>query len=154
MKDGTEHVGHLMRSLMKKWRAVMDGRLAHLGMSEARWQCLLHLGRNAASLPQVELAEAMGITPPSLVKLLDRLELDGWVERLPEPQDRRAKRVALTEKAHALVQFIEAEAQQLRQEIWEGVTPTQRQAFLQMLQHLERKMDVISLNPSTTDSSS
>ncbi|MGC4088244.1 MAG: MarR family transcriptional regulator [Polyangiaceae bacterium] len=149
MSDGTEQIGYLMKSIIKKWRGTLDHRLARLGMSEARWFCLLHLGRAAAPMPQVELAEAMGITPPSLVKLLDRLEEDGWVERQPEPQDRRAKRVSLTPKAREMVKVIEDEAQQLRQEVWKGIPASDRQICLRVLQQLEGSLDNIPLNPAS-----
>jgi MarR family transcriptional regulator for hemolysin len=147
MADGTEQIGHLMKTIIKKWRGILDHRLGRLGMSEARWFCLLHLGRAEGPMPQVELAEAVGITPPSLVKLLDRLQEDGWVERLPEPQDRRAKRVGLTPQALDMVKRIENEAQQLRQELWEGISASDRQTFLRVLMQLDEKMDAIPLDP-------
>ena len=147
--DLTEQIGSLMKAITKRWRMALDHRLAYLGMSEARWLCLLHLGRQAhGALPQVELAEAIGITPPSLVKLLDRLEEDGWAERQPEPQDRRAKRVSLTPKARDMVQRIEAEATQLRLELMEEISIKDRQTFLRVLQHMTRKMDAISYEPA------
>lgn len=147
MGDGTEQIGYLMKAIIKKWRSTLDQRLVPLGMSEARWFCLLHLGRATAPMPQVDLADAIGITPPSLVKLLDRLEQDGWVERQPEPHDRRAKRVSLTPRARTMVERIEHEAQQLRQDIWEGISATERQAFLRVLTHLDQRLDIISAEP-------
>lgn len=153
-KDGTEQIGLLMKAIMKKWRSALDLRLADHGMSEARWFCLLHLGRAGTPLPQVELAEAMGITPPSLVKLLDRLQADGWILRLPEPQDRRAKRVSLTPKAQAMVTVIEDEAQTLRQEMWKGISASDRQVFLRVLQQMDGALDHISSAPSATGNAS
>lgn len=150
MNDGTEHTGRLFASITRNWRAILDARLAPLGMSEARWQCLLHLGRATAPLSQVELAERMNITPPSLVKLLDRLEEDGWLQRLPEPGDRRAKRIQLTEKARDMARRIEAEATKLREEIWKGTSKAERQAFVAMLQRLDQRLD--ELKPRTTTS--
>jgi MarR family transcriptional regulator for hemolysin len=146
MKDGTEQISYLMKAILKKWRSILDSRLASLDMSEARWLCLLQLGR-AGATPQVELADAVGITPPTLVKLLDRLEDDGWVQRLPEPHDRRAKRVSLTPKAQEMVTLIENEALQLRKEVWKGIPTTDRQACLRVLQQLEKTLDSI---PSKT----
>jgi len=35
----------------------------------------------------------------SLVRQIDRMEADGWIERRPGPGDRRAHRLVLTEKA-------------------------------------------------------
>ena len=48
-------------------------------------------------LSQVELADIVGIRPQSLGALLARLEADGCIERAAGEQDRRARRVALTD---------------------------------------------------------
>lgn len=139
MSDGTEQIGRLIAGITRTLRAILDQRLAPLGLSEARWQCLLHLSRAGTPLSQVELAEHMGITPPSLVKLLDRLEEDGWLERLPEPGDRRAKRIHLTARAREMAQHIEAEAALLRRELLEDISPAELQVFVAMLQRLEQR---------------
>ncbi|MDI1300435.1 MAG: MarR family transcriptional regulator [bacterium] len=149
MSDGTEQIGRLFTSISKGWRAILDSRLAPLGMSEARWQCLLHLSRADHALSQVDLADAMGITPPSLVKLLDRLEEDGWVLRLAEPQDRRAKRIELTDKAREMARRIEDEAQLLRQEVWEGISVDERNVFLGVLLRLEKNIEQIKPQASS-----
>ena len=51
-----------------------------------------------APLPrsQRELADLMHIEPPTLVRHLDRLEADGFVERRPDPDDRRRLLVFVT----------------------------------------------------------
>ena len=143
MADGTEQMGRLIAGITRTWRGILDARLAPLGLSEARWQCLLHLGRSTTPLSQVELAERMGITPPSLVKLLDRLEEDEWLHRVPEPGDRRAKRIQLTDKAREMARHIEAEAARLRAELLEGTTAVERQAFMAMLRHLEQRAETL-----------
>lgn len=143
MSDGSEHIGRLVSGLTRTWRSILDARLAPLGLSEARWQCLLHLSRADAPLSQVELAERMGISPPTLVKLLDRLEEDDWVKRLPEPGDRRAKRIHLTDRARAMARRIEDEAARLRQELLAGTTADERRAFVAMLRHLEQRAEAL-----------
>lgn len=154
MSDGSEQIGRLISGLTRTWRSILDARLAPLGLSEARWQCLLHLSRADAPLSQVELADRMGIAPPTLVKLLDRLEEDGWVNRLPEPGDRRAKRIHLTNRARAMAQRIEAEASRLRQELLAGTTAAERQAFVAMLRHLEQRSEALRHGTQTTLESS
>lgn len=143
MSDGIEQIGRLIAGITRTWRAILDERLAPLGLSEARWQCLLHLNRAGTPLSQVELADNMGIAPPSLVKLLDRLEEDGWLDRVPEPGDRRAKRLQLTAKARDMAQRIEAEASRLRQELFEGTSSTERQAFVTMLKRLDQRASTL-----------
>lgn len=46
-----------------------------------------------------DLAKGAGMSPQSIGELVDQLEDLGMVERRPDPDDRRAKRVHLTEKA-------------------------------------------------------
>lgn len=50
-----------------------------------------------------DLASFAGMTAQSMSELVDDLERRGYVERRPDPMDRRAKRIHLTEKGHANV---------------------------------------------------
>src|SRR3712207_5727763 len=49
-----------------------------------------------------ELAEAAGMTKQSMGELVDHLERRGYVERRPDPRDRRAKIVVSTEKGRQI----------------------------------------------------
>lgn len=46
-----------------------------------------------------DLANASGLAPQSVQALVDQLETLGYLERRPDPQDRRAKRIWRTDKA-------------------------------------------------------
>jgi DNA-binding MarR family transcriptional regulator len=50
-----------------------------------------------------DLAAFAGMTAQSMSELVDELERRGYVERRPDPTDRRAKRIHLTEKGHTNV---------------------------------------------------
>lgn len=47
----------------------------------------------------VDLASGADMTPQSVGELVDQLEALGYVERRPDPRDRRAKRIYRTERA-------------------------------------------------------
>lgn len=51
-----------------------------------------------------DLAAFAGITAQSMSELVDDLERRGYVERRPDPRDRRAKRIYLTERGRANVE--------------------------------------------------
>lgn len=153
MNAPSEKVGRLLFALTKNWRAVLDTRLAPLGLSEARWHCLLYLGRASEPLPQVELADRMGISPATLVRLLDRLEEDGLVERHPEPQDRRAKRVQLTGKARELATHVEAEARRLRAELYAAISQDELEALEQTLTRLQERLDEVKRQTPSAEAS-
>lgn len=146
-----EHFGPAVFALTKGWKAILDARFAPLGLSEARWQCLLHLGRAKGAIAQVDLAERMGITPPTLVKLLDRLEDDGWIERQQEPGDRRSKRVLLTAKAAGLAREVEAEALRLRADIFSAVSAKELQLAEDVINKLLGRVEQLRVQSTNAE---
>jgi DNA-binding MarR family transcriptional regulator len=54
-------------------------------------------------ITQQELAERLLVTKGNVVGLIDRVSAAGWVERRPDPDDRRANRLYLTEAGRALL---------------------------------------------------
>jgi len=74
---------------------VLDQRLQAKGASLWNW-VLLREATRASGASQRELADLMHIEPPTLVRHLDRLEADGYVERRPDPDDRRRLLVFVT----------------------------------------------------------
>lgn len=59
-----------------------------------------HLG-GADGMRLVDLAQRAGVTPQAMGQLVDRLEALGYVERRPDPSDRRAKLIHLAERGRA-----------------------------------------------------
>ncbi len=108
----------LGRSLFLAHRVVhdeLDRRLYEHGASVWNW-VLLREAANAAGASQRELADLMGIEPPTLVRHLDKLADEGLVERQPDPDDRRVVRVVVTKAGrkrlavlHGVVQELDAE---------------------------------------------
>jgi DNA-binding MarR family transcriptional regulator len=49
------------------------------------------------------LARGANMTPQAMGELVDELEALGYVERRPDPNDRRAKLIMLTERGHACI---------------------------------------------------
>ena len=79
---------------------VLDDRLNDHGASLWNW-VLLREAMLADGASQRELARRMRIEPPTLVRHLDKLADDGYVERRPDPDDRRVVRVIVTSKGRA-----------------------------------------------------
>ena len=130
--------GSALAETARVWRMRLDKRLKPLGLSQAKWRALLSLARDGEGMTQTALAERLGIEGPSLVGLLDRLAADGWIERLVCVDDRRARRIYLTEKARSTLEEIEAVATELREEIF-GDIP--REELLDCLDVLRRIRD-------------
>lgn len=70
---------------------------------------------------QRELAQSVGVEGPTLARLLDSLEAQGLVQRHAVVEDRRAKKIVLSDSARPLIEQIEAIATALRQELFVGI---------------------------------
>jgi MarR family transcriptional regulator for hemolysin len=94
--DPRRLLGVRLVGLGRRWRKVLDTRLATQGLSDAVWTPLVHLHRLGDGISQTELAAAVGLDGSSLVRLLDMLVAQGLVERQVHASDRRIKLVHLT----------------------------------------------------------
>ncbi|GAA0568845.1 transcriptional regulator SlyA [Halomonas salifodinae] len=117
-----QNIGFRLSRLPRLWRAILDQRLAPLGLTQTRWVTLYHLWRLGDGQPQCDLARAIGVEAPSLVRTLDQLAEQGLIERCPCDQDRRTKRIFLTEAATPLLQQIDAVVAEARQEMLAGLS--------------------------------
>ncbi|MAS03356.1 MAG: MarR family transcriptional regulator [Ahrensia sp.] len=118
--DLAETFTRTLASVSRQWKRRLDAQFRHLGLSQARWGVILELSRHEDAT-QIELARVLGIEGATLVRLLDGLEAIGLVERHPSPEDRRAKKLALTEPAKMLLEKMKTIAARNRTEILEDV---------------------------------
>src|SRR5215469_12817123 len=94
--------GFMLNDVARLLRASADHKAAQFGITRARWVVLVRLERSEG-LNQTELAEMLDLQPITLTRLLDKLSDSGLIERRPDPDDRRAKRLFLTPAAWPLL---------------------------------------------------
>ncbi|TWH76653.1 MarR family transcriptional regulator for hemolysin [Azomonas agilis] len=133
--------GPLLALLARSWRAELDRRLAHLGLSQARWLVLLHVSRMLEPPTQRELAQIVGVEGPTLARLLDSLESQGYVRRLLVPEDRRAKKIVLTDEVQPLIQQIEAITAQMYHDLLSGIDESDLQTCMRVHQTILRNLN-------------
>ncbi|NKB55145.1 MAG: MarR family transcriptional regulator [Alphaproteobacteria bacterium] len=124
-----------------KWRNELDLRLGPLGLSQARGVILHYLSIHGDGLQQNELADIVGIRGSTLVRQLDRLEADGWVERRNDPDDRRAKTIHLSSKAGPMVLEIQKIIEDLRHEFLSGLSDAQLATCFTVFDHIQERID-------------
>jgi MarR family transcriptional regulator for hemolysin len=124
-----------------RWRTELDQRLVPLGLSQARGLILQYLSIHGDGLQQNALAEIVGIRGSTLVRQLDRLEADGWVERRNDPEDRRAKTIHLAEKSMPMVHEIQNIIKALRQEFLSGLSESQLKICFTVFDHIQEQID-------------
>ncbi|MGI4875967.1 MAG: MarR family winged helix-turn-helix transcriptional regulator [Janthinobacterium lividum] len=103
-------------------RRRFDLRARSLGVSRAQWRVLLTLSRNEG-INQTGLAEWLEVETITLCRMVDRLAEAGLVERRPDPADRRAWRLYLTETARPLLEQLLRVADDVVGEALAGIEP-------------------------------
>ncbi|HEY0198912.1 MAG TPA: MarR family transcriptional regulator [Rhodanobacter sp.] len=92
--DTLRLIGHAYRSFAR----IVDSQLRELGFAMSQLPVLVSLKKNRA-LPQAELARLARVEQSSMAQLLNRMERDGLVQRIPDPDDRRSRLISLTDTA-------------------------------------------------------
>ncbi|AYF90804.1 MarR family transcriptional regulator [Pseudomonas sp. JS3066] len=116
----------------RNWRRICQANLSKFGISEACCGPLLMIGRLGGGVRQVQLAQAIGIEGPSLVRLLDQLCNAGLIERQEDASDRRAKTLSVTSAGRELSERLENELILLRRQALAQLSPADLQAALRV----------------------
>jgi MarR family transcriptional regulator, transcriptional regulator for hemolysin len=114
--------GFILNDVARLMRTYADYRAAQFGITRAQWAVLVRLDR-AEGLNQSELAEVLDLQPITLTRLLDKLSDSGLIERRPDPDDRRAKRLFLTSAARPLLEQLALLGEATMASTLEGVPP-------------------------------
>ncbi len=131
--------GFLVHDIGRIMRREFERRVRDMGFTRNQWRVLAHL-RRIDGINQSQLADRMDVEPIVLVRLLDKLEKGGYVQRVQDPQDRRAYLLYLTEKAGPLIERLEAISVELRQEMLGGLSATERDSLMDMLMRIKSRM--------------
>jgi MarR family transcriptional regulator, transcriptional regulator for hemolysin len=111
-------IGETAHALRKAFDRLATG----LGVTRAQWKALFKLTRHPG-LRQVELADMLELEPITLCRIVDRLEESGLVERVRDPDDRRAWRLHVTAQAQPLVVKLQAIGAELVEHAFAGIEP-------------------------------
>lgn len=129
---------HDVSRLLRR-RYEQTARDEGLGLTRTQCSVLAHLARQEG-VNQATLAQTMDIEPITLVRLLDRLEEAGFIQRKPDPQDRRAYVLELTAKARPMLERIYDVAAKVYEEAQAGFSKTDSAQILALLHRLKANL--------------
>ena len=110
---------HLSRGL----NTAFDARLKGMELTTSRGRILYCLALNPAGVSQAEVTDYLRVEHPTTVRLLDGLENQGYVKRLPDPNDRRAKIIVLTDEGRPLADKVVTMTKELNATAIQGIAP-------------------------------
>ncbi|GIK99171.1 MAG: hypothetical protein BroJett029_33800 [Alphaproteobacteria bacterium] len=137
--DPEHSFGFLLHDSARLLRRDFERRARALGLTRAQWAAIAHL-RRQEGCNQSTLADLLDVEPITLARLLDRMEASCLVERRPDPADRRARLVFLTDRAKPLIDRLAEFAVETRKHALAGLTEEEQERFLEMLRRVRANL--------------
>ncbi|MDQ1211233.1 transcriptional regulator SlyA [Pantoea anthophila] len=133
-------LGTDLSRLVRIWRALIDQRLKPLELTQTHWVTLHNIHQLPPEQSQIQLAKAIGIEQPSLVRTLDQLEEKGLITRSTCASDRRAKRIKLTQQAEPIIEQVESVIDETRDDILSGISREEISHMVTLIARLEKNI--------------
>lgn len=136
-----EQLGINLVVLARLYRRALDIALKPYGLSEATVLPIRYIARLGGNVRQGALADVLSLEGPTLVRVLDQLTEQGYIDRIEDPQDRRAKILSLTKEGQALNTKLSSLLAPLRAELFNGASEEDITAALRVLTQLDDNLE-------------
>ena len=133
-----EMVGRLLDAAARVIRDHMNPLLSEVGLSVGEFDVLTPLRRSGEPymLSPTQLYESAMISSAGMTNRLDRLERAGLVERRPDPNDRRGKKIALTTDGKRAIDDLIGPMVALEEQLISVLTPAEQETLNALLKKL------------------
>jgi DNA-binding MarR family transcriptional regulator len=134
-----ENVAAMLADVSRLFRRGFDARARNIGVTRPQWQVLVLLKRHEG-INQGGLADLLEVEPITLGRMIDRLQEAGLVVRRPDPADRRAWRLHLTDKANDLLEQLRPLANDMLEVALDGLSNGERTALTASLERIRQNL--------------
>jgi len=143
-----EQVGERYLAVHHRMYRTVNDTMSGCGLSMARTKVLLRL-REQGPVRQSALAADFGLSPHSITDIVDGLERLGLAERRPDPTDRRAKLVAITEAGAACLDVAVATRGHALTQIFGTLSQDDLATLLRLLDSLDDAAGKLAAPPAS-----
>lgn len=126
------NIGYLLNDSSRLLRRAFDERVRELGLTAVQARLLLSLQKFPDN-NQAFYAERLEVEPITLTRIVDRMADAGWIERMADPADRRARRLHLTDKSRGIVSKLRTRVEALVKDLTFGLSRDERSELTRLL---------------------
>ncbi len=135
--DEVFQLAHLVVRTGKLAEAYLDGSLGtHTCLTMTRLFALRHIGQAEKPIPLGQLAARLSFVKSNITQLVDRLEAEQLVRRIPDPEDRRCILVELTDKGRQECEQARQSIEPIEAELASLYSTAERQQLMELLARL------------------
>ena len=147
MNDRMRNFAFLLKEVSRRYVLRFEVRAREIPLTLDQAKTLVRLEKNEG-VSQARLAELAEVDAMAMVRMLDRMEADGLLERRADPADRRARCLFITAKAKPILDQIWRLSEETRAEVFAGVDKAQRDVFMDVLEHIHDNISKLEGKPS------
>jgi len=137
--DPNTSLGFLVSDISRLMRERFNAAAQSIGLTLAQARVLVQLARNEG-INQTALAAILEVQPITLLRQIDKLEEAGVVQRRPDPDDRRAQQLFLTDAAEPHLERIFAVGESLSESALAGMDEPSRGLVVDLLQQVRQNL--------------
>ena len=134
-----ENIGLLIHDVGRLLRVLYDRQMSSIGLTRSQWLLLTYLYFKDG-INQTELASLMDMEKAPLSRLLDRMEIKGWIIRKNETKDRRIKNIYLSESVKPFVSSLREKAARYRKDSLSILSDKELSKLRDLLQVLKKDL--------------
>ena len=131
-------LAHTLIHSARAYKSAADVLAADFELSHASAWPILMIARLGDGARPGQVADAVGIEPPSLVRIIDQLVAAGLVLRQDDPSDRRAKTLSLTAEGKRIAERLEKALLPFRRELFKDMPQADVEATVRVLIRLDQ----------------
>jgi MarR family transcriptional regulator for hemolysin len=149
--DEEHYIGYTLTDVARLLRTVFERRVRSLGLTRAQWVVIARIYRHPG-LSQTEVADLLEIEKATAGRLIDRMELKGWLERRSDPNDRRINRLHLTDEAERLHALIWPIAEATVDDALRDLSTTEQRALAKLMRRVKKQLlELAEFDPAVDD---
>lgn len=134
-----EPLGRITGRISRMFFGTLQKRLSHLDIQRSFYPLLL-IDAGEGKLTQQDLANELLSDKVQIVRIVDYLSTNGYVERVQNPKDRREYNLTITDKGREAIPDIKDTIQELSGIAYNGLSPKQIKELYSMLSLIETNL--------------
>lgn len=118
-------IGYLIKRISDKMKATMDADLKQNGLTFSQIRVLGFLDQRNGIATQKQIETYLGVSHPTVVGLVTRMEKNGFLVCYRDEKNRRNKIVSTTEKARHIEHTMLLKRQMAEQKLVQGISESE-----------------------------
>ena len=142
--DAESSIGYWAFIVSRDFERAVNEELVPHGITLRQSQVLSWLALKG-ELTQSQLSDLLSLEPPTLVRILDRMERDGWIRRVADSDDRRKKLIRLTPKVRPIWKRVRDCIHRVRARAFHAIEPQELNSARGVLATIHENLTVATL---------